>query len=167
MTNSALRKKKYIETIVIDKIKFKGKKENFKKENSNQMMLEERELNVDKKEFLNQDEIKKLKVLLRSINIERLKEIIKNIDHVYPEALRKSGLMEWCVKTCRTYEITLDDFRSKKRLRNLVQARTDFCHAVIKNTNFNYNTIANFMNKDHTTVLHHIKKLKPKHFVNE
>tara|TARA_R100001594_G_scaffold122221_1_gene158307 strand:- start:2241 stop:2771 length:531 start_codon:yes stop_codon:yes gene_type:complete len=162
---SALRQKKHVETTTIDKIKFQGKKENFKKENSNWIINKERELNVDKKIFLTQDEIKKLKIFIGNINIERLKEIINNINHVYPEALRKNGLMEWCVKVCTTYEITLDDFRSKRRYKNLVQARTDFCHAVYKNTHFDYSAIGRFMNRDHTNVMHHIKKLKPKYFV--
>jgi len=150
---SALKKKKHIETITIDKIKFQGKKENFKKENSNWMLNQERELNVDKKIFLTQPEI------------IRLKELIRNIDHVYPEALRKNGMMEWCIKVCSTYEISLDEFRSKRRHKNLVQARTDFCHAVIRNTDFDYSAIGRFINRHHTDVLHHIKNRKPKNFV--
>ena len=83
---SALKQKRHIERIVVDKIKFQGKKENFKKQNSNWILNQERELNVDKKIFLTQSEI------------VRLKELIRDLNHIYPEALRKNGLMEWCNK---------------------------------------------------------------------
>ena len=149
-TTSALRQKRYIEKITIDKIKFQGKKENFNISNSHWLSNEQRELNVDKKLYLSQSEIK------------RLKELIRNIDFVYPNALRKNGLMEWCVKICIFYEISLDQFRSKRRHKNLVQARTDFCHAVYNYTEFNIMQISKFMNRHHTDVLHHLNKKQPK-----
>jgi hypothetical protein len=148
---SALKQKRHIERIVVDKIKFQGKKENFKKQNSNWILNQERELNVDKKIFLTQSEI------------VRLKELIRNLNHIYPEALRKNGLMEWCNKVLAIYEISLDDFRSTRRWSNLVQARVDFCHVVIKKTNFNYSDIARFMNRHHTDILHLVKNKQPKH----
>ncbi len=148
---SALKQKRHIERIVVDKIKFQGKKESYKKKNSNKIMQEERELNVNKKTFLTQSEI------------VRLKELIRDLNHIYPEALRKNGLMEWCNKVLAIYEISLDDFRSKRRWSNLVQARIDFCHVVKEKTEFNYNEIAKFMNRDHTSILHLVKNKQPKY----
>lgn len=125
---------------------------------SNKYPIFKRELNVDKKLFLSQDEIKAVKDLLKIIKPEGL-DYLKNI--------QTNTVMEWCLKVCTVYDITLDEFRSGRRDKDLVQARTDFCHAVYNNTDKNYSAIARFMHKDHSTVLHHIKKLKPKHFVNE
>ena len=79
--------------------------------------------------------------------------------------IQANSLMAWCLRVCTTYEVKLDEFKSERRYKNLVQARTDFCHAVYKNTDYNYSAIARFMNKDHSSVLHYIKKLKPKYFV--
>jgi len=120
------------------------------------VQVSSRELNVDKKEFLSQDEIK------------RVKELLKIVGPTYSNSLQNiqaNSLMAWCLKVCTTYEVRLDEFKSERRYKNLVQARTDFCHAVYKNTDYNYSAIARFMNKDHSSVLHYIKKLKPKYFV--
>ena len=120
------------------------------------VQVSSRELNVDKKEFLSQDEIK------------RVKELLKIVGPTYSNSLQNiqaNSLMAWCLKVCTTYEVKLDEFKSKRRYKNLVQARTDFCHAVYKNTDYNFSAIGRFMNKDHSTVLHHLKKLKPKYFV--
>ena len=120
------------------------------------VQVSSRELNVDKKEFLSQDEIK------------RVKELLKIVGPTYSNSLQNiqaNSLMAWCLKVCTTYEVKLDEFKSERKYKNLVQARTDFCHAVYKNTDYNYSAIARFMNKDHSSVLHYIKKLKPKYFV--
>jgi len=89
--------------------------------------------------------------------IKKLKELVHIIP--YPNALRKNGLMDLCIKVCKYYNVTVDDFRSSKRDRYLVIARLDFCHLVKKNNNYFATTsVGRFMNRDHTTVLYYLKK---------
>ena len=67
--------------------------------------------------------------------------------------------MDLCIKVCRYYNITVDDFKSLKKERYLVIARLDFCHLVKKNNNYFTTTlIGKFMNRNHTTVLYYLKK---------
>lgn len=89
--------------------------------------------------------------------IKKLKELVHTIS--YPNALRKNGLMDLCIKICKYYNITVDEFKSSKRDRYLVIARLDFCHLVKKNNNYFATTsVGRFMNRDHTTVLYYLKK---------
>ena len=91
--------------------------------------------------------------------IKKLKELVHNSFIPYPNALRKNGLMDLCIKVCKYYNITVDDFKSSKRDRYLVIARLDFCHLVKKNNNYFATTsVGRFMNRDHTTVLYYLKK---------
>ena len=91
--------------------------------------------------------------------IKKLKELVHNSFIHYPNALRKNGLMDLCIKVCKYYNITVDDFKSSKRDRYLVIARLDFCHLVKKNNNYFATTsVGRFMNRDHTTVLYYLKK---------
>ena len=65
-----------------------------------------KELNVDKKEFLSQDEIK------------RVKELLKIVGPTYSNSLQNiqaNSLMAWCLKVCTTYEVKLDEFKSKRK----------------------------------------------------
>ena len=72
--------------------------------------------------------------------------------------IRKGGLMEIALKVCMYYEITYEEFISPRRHKHLVDARTDFCHLAKETTRFGCNQIGRFMNRDHTSVLHHWKK---------
>ena len=91
--------------------------------------------------------------------IKKLKEIVHTTYIVCPDPLRKNGLMDLCIKVCRYYNITVDDFKSLKKERYLVIARLDFCHLVKKNNNYFTTTlIGKFMNRNHTTVLYYLKK---------
>ncbi len=90
----------------------------------------------------------------------RLKELA-SMDHLYPRALVKGGLLDWCVNVCKFYGIGVIEFRSKKRDRILFKARVDFTHIILKYVEkYNQNEIARFMNRDHTTIIHQ-KKHKP------
>lgn len=60
-------------------------------------------------------------------------------------------------RVCIFYEATVDEFKSDRRDRHLVEARRDFCHLAFKKTKKNMTQIGNFMNKHHSSVLHHIK----------
>ena len=41
----------------------------------------------------------------------RLKELA-NMDHIFPKALVKGGLLDWCVVVCKYYQISLQEFNS-------------------------------------------------------
>ena len=101
--------------------------------------------------------------------IKKLKELVHTTYIVYPDALRKNGLMDLCIKVCKFYNITVDDFKSFKRDRYLVIARLDFCHLrnrnlvearidycliIKKQTTFSTPTVARFMNRHHTAVMY-------------
>ena len=110
---------------------------------------------VPNKYVVSEDE--KLSSHFTPYEIKKLKELV----HItpYPNALIKNGLMDLCIKVCKYYNITIDDFRSSKRDRYLVIARLDFCHLVKKNNNYFATTsVGRFMNRDHTTVLYYLKK---------
>lgn len=90
----------------------------------------------------------------------RLKQLA-SMDHLYPRALVKGGLLDWCVIVCKFYGISVIEFRSKKRDRILFKARVDFTYIILKYVQkYNMNEIARFMNRDHTTIIHQ-KKQKP------
>jgi hypothetical protein len=90
----------------------------------------------------------------------RLKQLA-SMDHLYPRALVKGGLLDWCVIVCKFYGISVIEFRSKKRDRILFKARVDFTHIILKYVEkYNQSEIARFMNRDHTTIIHQ-KKQEP------
>ena len=87
----------------------------------------------------------------------RLKELA-NMDHLFPRALIKGGLLDWCVVVCKYYQISLQEFNSSCRERHLIKARRDFCHLIKKNTDISQARIARFMDRHHTNVMHHLGK---------
>tara|TARA_S200002703_G_scaffold65817_1_gene56908 strand:- start:434 stop:781 length:348 start_codon:yes stop_codon:yes gene_type:complete len=90
----------------------------------------------------------------------RLKQLA-SMDGLYPQALVKGGLLDWCVNVCKFYGISVCDFKSKKRDRILFKARVDFTWIILNHVSkYNMNEIAKFMNRDHTTIIHQ-KKQKP------
>ena len=90
--------------------------------------------------------------------IQKLKDLIYKSYIIYPDALRKNGLMYWCVSVCKYYNISIDEFKTKRRDQYLVNARRDFCHLAKQHTIHSMTHIGNFMNKHHTSVLHHLNK---------
>jgi len=87
----------------------------------------------------------------------RLKELA-NMDFIFPKALVKGGLLDWCVVVCKYYQISLQEFNSSCRERHLIKARRDFCHLIKKNTDISQARIARFMDRHHTNVMHHLQK---------
>ena len=86
--------------------------------------------------------------------IKKLKELVHTTYIVYPDALRKNGLMDLCIKVCKFYNISIDEFKSHRRNRNLVEARIDYCLIIKKQTTFSTPTVARFMNRHHTAVMY-------------
>ena len=104
--------------------------------------------------YLTQDEI----VILKNLCTVRL--YMKNLKIPFPflNVAREGGLMDMALRVCVYYEITFDAFISPRRNKILVDARTDFCHFARKTTRYGCSQIGKFMNRDHTSVLHHWKK---------
>ena len=106
--------------------------------------------------YLTQDEIVILKNFCSAKRYLGKLKIPNPID--ISSSLRKGGLMEIALKVCVYYEITYEEFISPRRHKHLVDARTDFCHLAKETTRFGCNQIGRFINRDHTSVLHHWKK---------
>ena len=102
--------------------------------------------------YLTQDEIVTLKKLCA------IKEYLKDFKIHDGSLIKGSGLMDLAMRVCVYYDITFDQFTSIRRDKNLVDARTDFCHLAKKRTRHGCNQIGRFMNRDHTSVLYHWKK---------
>ena len=54
-------------------------------------------------------------------------------------------------------DVTIDDMRSASRRRNIVNARFIFSTILYELTGFSYSHIGRIINRDHATVLYHIK----------
>ena len=61
-------------------------------------------------------------------------------------------------KVCLFYRITVDEFYNKRKDKHLVYARRDFCHLAFKKTKKTLTQIGNFIKRDSTTVIYHIKQ---------
>jgi chromosomal replication initiation ATPase DnaA len=94
--------------------------------------------------FLTLDEIKKVKKLVQG--------------YVMPKEYDDGSLRFLASKVCNFYCINMNEFLSKRRQKYLVNARIDFIHMAKKETQRNYAEIARFLQKHHTTILHHVKK---------
>ena len=53
--------------------------------------------------------------------------------------------------------VTLDQLRSKKRQREIVEARQIYCKLAKKRTKYTLEQIGSAINKDHATVLHSVR----------
>ena len=104
--------------------------------------------------YLTQDEI----VILKNFcTVKTYLKDLKTPNH-FNSIVREGGLMDMALKVCIYYGITFDEFVSSRRHKYLVDARTDFCHLAKETARFGCGQIGRFMNRDHTSVLHHWKK---------
>ena len=116
---------------IVNNIKFEGKKEE----------LEE----------LSQSDIKLLKLLISKPAIMRM--LIN-----YPNAAIKDGLFDCAYKVIKYYGISIEELICKRRDRHFVQARRDYCHLAMKHTSCTRSKIARFLKRDHTMIIHYLKK---------
>jgi chromosomal replication initiation ATPase DnaA len=68
---------------------------------------------------------------------------------------------------CEMYGITIEKFRSKNRHFLLVMARVHFCRYMRFEHNATVTSMAKYLNRDHTSVIHYIKKYKLSHNLPE
>tara|TARA_R100001143_G_C3312183_1_gene110663 strand:+ start:296 stop:691 length:396 start_codon:yes stop_codon:yes gene_type:complete len=102
------------------------------------------------------DKGKKLPLQFTQDEILSLKKLIHE---VYPSFVRKDGLLKLRLKVCSFYHIAVEEFLSRRRNKHLINARTDFCLLTQQlNTFPTSHMIGRYMNRNHATVLHHLKK---------
>ena len=101
-------------------------------------------------EKLNNNEIRLLKLFINKPSIMRML--------VDRKATIKDGLFDCVYKVCKYYNITIEELICKRRDRELVKARRDFCHLAFKNTNCTKEKIGQFLKRDHTSVIYHLGK---------
>lgn len=88
--------------------------------------------------------------------IMKVKKLVEEYDP--PTDFIPGKLRHIARKVCDYYCIESKDFQSQKRNGNIVMARRDFIHLAARKTNKNYTEIGRFLGRNHTTILHHIKK---------
>ena len=101
--------------------------------------------------YLDQEDIRILKGIT---------QLHKNNNININNVIKKGGLLEWATVVSNFYDISIEDFLSQKRHRELVYARREFIHLVDKYTSHTASSIGRFMKKDHTVIIYH-KKFKP------
>lgn len=68
---------------------------------------------------------------------------------------------------CDLYGITIPQLRGKARYFQLVMARVHFCRYMRFEHNATLTSMANYLNRDHTSVLYYVKKYKLPHNLPE
>ena len=61
-------------------------------------------------------------------------------------------------EVCKKHNVTAREIRSRRKLRQYAMARFEFCYRARNETEFSYPVIGKFINKDHTSVLHAIRR---------
>ncbi len=56
---------------------------------------------------------------------------------------------------CASYEITVDELRSPRRSRNLIEARRA-CISRLKDMDLNPSQIGRLLNRDHSAIIYHL-----------
>ena len=73
-----------------------------------------------------------------------------------PDAVGVDVIPKVASVVCYIYGIDFDDFRSHNRKRLYVDARKTFSHILRTNQPFTYTQIANYIGRDHTTIIHYM-----------
>lgn len=79
------------------------------------------------------------------------------IEIIYPIPYRESYITSLTKAIQSVLNVTIDDMRSASRRRNIVNARFIFSKILHDITGFSYSHIGQLINRDHATVLYHIK----------
>jgi len=79
------------------------------------------------------------------------------IEIIYQIPYRESYITSLTKAIQSVLNVTIDDMRSASRRRNIVNARFIFSTILYELTGFSYSHIGRIINRDHATVLYHIK----------
>ena len=61
-------------------------------------------------------------------------------------------------KVCEVFKLTAEQLRSRRRFRNIIDAKSMLCFVLHKKFNLTSTETGSFLNLDHATILHHCKK---------
>ncbi len=107
--------------------------------------------------------------ITHSVLIDKIKEyekeyIHKNIkSYQVGRMISEDDLETYAKIICDMYGITLEQFKGKGRYFNLVMARVHFCRYMRLEHNATFTSLARYLNRDHTSVLHYVKRYKLHH----
>lgn len=76
--------------------------------------------------------------------------------HVATFAAHRRRLLVLAVEVSRAYGLTVEDFKSPTRVRDVSWPRQEFMLAAHR-AGYSLGQIARFLNRDHTTILHGIR----------
>lgn len=78
-----------------------------------------------------------------------------------PEPTTKMGRL--AKEICERHGVTAAELRGPRRYRKLTDARQEFCLRAVDELGFTMPQVGKYLNKDHTTVLHAVHKLRTSH----
>lgn len=69
-------------------------------------------------------------------------------------------MFEMVRRVCKHFKVEVSDLKSKRRKRNLVDARAVIGYILHKKQGYASTDIAIFIDQDHSNILHHCKKVQ-------
>lgn len=115
----------------------------------------------------NKDNVRKLKGALNTVeaysSFEGVELTIEFAKHIlkYDET-SKSDIEAVAKKVADNFNCTINDFKSTSRTSNISNARALCAYIAREEMNLTYETIANYLNKKHQTILYSCEKIKEK-----
>ena len=78
--------------------------------------------------------------------------------YVFPGIKFTATKQEAFIKICEVFELTPIQLRSRRRFRQIIDAKSMLCYVLHKKFNLTSTETGTFLNLDHATILHHCKK---------
>ena len=97
-----------------------------------------------------------LKIAIR-INDDQLLDIISLDESKEKLPIISLSILQDIILKNMPYSISSEEFKSKDRRRQFVDARIIFSH-IARRLNFNFSYIGKYTNRDHTTIIHQSRK---------
>ena len=96
---------------------------------------------------------------LKDTEILEIRSLLKILKKPSSGGIRiNKTLRSLVVLVCLRHRIEISDLIGPCRKRRLVKARIDFSHIAFRQRSWNKTIIARTLNRDHSTVIHHLKK---------
>lgn len=61
----------------------------------------------------------------------------------------------------KMYDVSIAQILGERRLKHLVKARVDIIEHLVIDLGYSGHSVAKAMNRDHTTIAHHLRTLRP------
>ena len=105
--------------------------------------------------------IKKRRAFLRLL--KKAKEVVYvNLPNIVTKQLSKdrdSVLLDILNAVCKVNEVDIDNIKSKSRNGELITSKREYCYLAKTLTNKTLKAIGKEINRDHSSVFHHYKKI--------